>query len=172
MLDEQKKSDTLIMTTLSRGKFGFNLRIKTHSIVEEFMRNLGGGNNIVNVTNYGRQWEPTGIDAKELFAYWLPDDLTGPLPTDSTKLFYRLDRLGLPLLIDDGGRIPVINLSFLRLVGIGDGDGVTFKVGGVSSREGIRDLAQQIKLAHRAFNLAYMKPITVNVTMSSTEISY
>src|SRR3990172_9347751 len=170
-MSDEKKSETLIMTSLSRSKAGFNVLIKTHPTVEEFMKNLGIGAEEVSPFNYGRHWSLPKGALRELTAYWLPEELNGILPTDSTRLFYRLDRLGQPLMLEGEARgIPIVNLSFLRLVGIGDGSGVTFNVSGVSSRDGIRELAAQLKQAQRAFNLAYMKPITINITMSSTEL--
>ena len=96
-MSDEKKSETLIMTSLSRSKAGFNVLIKTHPTVEEFMKNLGIGAEEVSPFNYGRHWSLPKGALRELTAYWLPEELNGILPTDSTRLFYRLDRLRHPL---------------------------------------------------------------------------
>ena len=71
----------------------------------------------------------------------------------------------------EAGEIQTVpNLSFLRLVGIGDQEGVTFGVKGVFTEDAIIEMHTKIKLALKDFCQAYMKPISLNMMMVTQEL--
>lgn len=169
-----KRGETCIYTGLHRSLIGLTISVKTVPGVEEFMRRLGGGET-VEVNAFGRYWLPE-------WALSIP-----PLPTGPPLMAYSvvpleimrtddgptitIDRLGQPFLhtVD---RTEFINLSFLRLVGISEGAGVTFGMKGVYSLDGLRKLKDKLAVAERKFYLEYLRPIDLNVFINTTEVQY
>ena len=62
-----------------------------------------------------------------------------------------------------------INLSFLRLVGISEGAGVTFAVRGVHTYEALTQMRESLGEAYKRFYRTYMKPICMSITVSTSE---
>ena len=133
--------------------------------VEDFMRLLGTGEQ-QDVQTLGRYWTPHGINKQErkLYVYEL-SQLMGPL-TVGDLLTYRLDLPGQPLTIrtendrpfGGGGGEEVLNMSFLRCVGISGPNGVSFSVAGVFERKSIDRLGKYIELATQKFYRELLKP--------------
>lgn len=166
-----KGGETRIMVELQRevhrsGKEGVTVRlnVKAHPIVEAFMRDLGKGET-VEVGAHGRYWVPCDKE-KPLIAY----DLSMPLEVTRTPsgTALTLERLGQPL-SERVDRYEFINLSFLRLVGVSEGAGVSFHLKGVYPLETLKKIRDQISEASTTFYIAYMKPLNLSVIVSTQE---
>ena len=182
-----KGGETIVEFTLSRTYVGTRLRVKAHSIVEDFFHQLVDPDNPhVDVRAHGRYWEPVNSFGKvdkssKLIAYSMiiPGELG-----DSSGL--SLGLLGGPLsggLLEDirgndltpaqpsiGStyrpfREDYINISFLRLVGISEGNGVTFGIKGIHTEPMLRKLKDQLYDEIKKFYVKFMKPIDLTVTM-------
>lgn len=182
VIDMAKRGESCISMTFRRSMNGLTLTVKTHPLVEEFFRNISTGEN-VDVRNVGRHW--TGLQKDQpLMAY----NLAEPIPfihLDGAKRV-RFDRLATHLVSpiggggDDGGlraapatagggREQDVNLGFLRLVGIGDGTGVTFTIRGVFSEKSVQDMRDAVAEGAKRFYQAYMKPLNMNISIVSSE---
>ena len=168
-----KRGETVIQTTLHRGvpgggedkaRFGLTVSVKTHRNVEEFARAMGTGE-ASDVVLIGRYWRPVG--EQPLMVYDSSFIASETLKTDEGRAF-RFDRVGQPLIADDG----TINISFLRLVGVSEGAGVTFRVEGIFSVENLRFTRDVISSACRRFYIQYMRPVDLTVQISTQEIQY
>lgn len=157
-----KGGETRIRTILHRTAAGLSITIWAVPEVEEFMRRVGNGETVA-VSSIGRHWvSPTG---EALYAYAMPL-LSELLHTDEGAPI-TLDRLGCPLLENiTGGKYETINLSFLRLRGISDGQGVTFGVRGVYSLGHLRKLLDRINGATRKFYVDYMRPMDLSSSLT------
>ena len=87
----------------------------------------------------------------------------------------RMDQVGRPLVAYSGeslgGRDKIVNLSFLLLVGISEGAGVSFVLRGVYSNDQIRSLKDDLLEAVKKFYVQYLKPISLTIQVSTQEIS-
>lgn len=158
-----KGGEVCIDFSLERSSEGLKGIIKAHPRVEEFMKNLSGGD-LVQVGTVNRYWVPTKTSGVPLNAYGLNTkiDTFGAQDMDFT-----IDRLGAPLLeaIPDY-RKERINLSFLRLVGISEGAGVSFNIKGVYSKELVTKMLDGIGIGLRKFYIDFIRPMNVNVQIS------
>lgn len=166
-----KGGETRIMVELQRevhrpGKEGMTVKLtcKTHPLVEAFMRDLGNGET-VEVGAHGRYWVPCD-KAKPFRAYDLTTSLELVKAPSGTVL--NLERLGQPLSERDG-RYEYINLSFLRLVGVSEGAGVSFHIKGVFNTETLKRVRDQITEALYTFYGSYLKPLNLSVIVSTQE---
>lgn len=188
-----KSGETCIQTTLSRHPDGLKVNVWTHPRVEDFVRSLGSGEHI-DIQTIGRYWSRPNIrdekgkmipDERRLMVYFLEQSL-GTLSVD-TEFSYCLDKPGYPLVNGsdsppgEGDPAPrgykslgsgreTLNISFLRLVGVSDGPGVSFTVRGVYSREAINRLGERIKQATNRFYREFLKPYKLIVTVSTMPI--
>ena len=190
-MSEIKKGDRPIAAQLERSGIGLMIKVRTHPVIEDFMRGCYGGlePSTQDVSDFARQWEPArGESRKDLLVYAIPKELTGVFRLNEST-GYRLDRPGYPIFIpDDGGggdslgRPPrsaphsgrvfstssaapsqVLNMSFLRLVGSSSEDGVTFHIAGVYSDDTIDSIERALQLAVREIYRQFMKPIRIEV---------
>lgn len=175
-----KRGESCISMTFRRSMNGLTLTVKTHPLVEEFFKNISTGEP-VDVRSIGRHWAGLQKD-QPLMAY----NLAEPIPfihLDGQRRV-RFDRLATHLLAassggptghpDDTPRSPNskeqdINLGFLRLVGVGDGAGVTFTIRGVFSERSVQDMRDAVAEGAKRFYQAYMKPLNMNITIQSSE---
>lgn len=173
-----KRGETYINMTFRRSMSGLTLAIKTHPSVEEFFRNLSTGE-LADTRAAGRYWTAIAKDAP-LMAYNLAEGI--PLLHIDSRRRARFDWLGRQLITPQsadhaaeggelGGRSSgvEVNLSFLRLAGIGDGAGVTFQLKGVYSDLAVQEMHDHIAEAAKRFYQIYMKPINLNVSIVTTE---
>ena len=152
-----KSGERRISITLHRTHLGLTITAKVHAEIEEFLRSLGKGAS-VDVNAYGRTW--TSLEkGKPLLAY----DMHTKLPPSPV---YDLAYLGNALILDSGQ----VNLSFLRLVGISEGAGVSFGVKQVYAQQGIDELKEGFIKAGVRFYQDYMKPIHATVVVSTQEL--
>jgi hypothetical protein len=161
-----KSGETLVAAVLSRYKALLKLSIKVHPSVEDLFR-VWGSNDVSPAQKWGRQWEGKG----DLLCYNLAQN-PGVLPIDTIGGYFCLDRVGGALLENRTfqGPMPgqnvqaeVLNMSFLRLVGISEGTGVEFAVKGVHTPQKVKEIAEKIKMAARSIYVIYMKPIDIEV---------
>jgi hypothetical protein len=158
---------------------GLTLAVKVHPKVEEFFRGISTGEQ-VDVKGAGRYW--IGVDkAAPLMAYSLAENI--PLLTVDAKRRARFDWLARQLVTPigsqpaaEGGELGGgnnkgydINLSFLRLVGISEGAGITFQLKGVYSDDAVEAMHDHIGVATKAFYQTYMKPVNLAVQIVTTE---
>lgn len=194
-----KRGENVMTFTLHRSPVGITLSVKVHNAVEEFMRQLSGVEvQTINVNAVGRYWVPIGD--KTLTAYrlsttdirgneagevqWSLDPLgdqllipsgkrqrddDGPLsslppPPGSAR---GVSGGGMPISSYGG---PIVNLSFIRLVGASEGAGITFGVKGVHSLESLRDTKERIGAAFRSFYTRYLMPVDLTAIVSTREL--
>lgn len=186
-----KRGEQPILTELERSGIGLRVNIRTHPVIEEFMRaSLGTKEPTIEpVESFGRIWEPArGESKKELLVYGIPKELTGVF-TVMGGTMYRMDRPGQPIFVDnrDRGGPPspdddprrsgsrtlgydrVLNLSFLRLVGSSESGGVTFHLGGIYGEDILEALDRQLTAATREIYSQFMKPIKITVVLEAQE---
>lgn len=185
-----KSGENRIQVTVGRSADGLRINVWARPEVEEFVRGLGTGEQH-DVQVMGRYWVPVGVDkaAKKLLAY---DASNHPIYTVAVneKLSFRLDKPGQPL-FEPAPRVDLrlygedeerprpaarpmgecLNLSFLRLVGISEGGGVSFAIRGVYERASIDHLGAQVEAACNRFYREYLKPYRLIVTVSTMPIS-
>lgn len=164
-LSVSKGGETLLQVQILRNKKGITITARASSAIEDLMATMVELKPR-NVQEFHRYWQ----SEKDLLVYGLAADLGG-IKTVSPRLAYRLDRPGNALEIEERGLmgVPVINLSFLRLVGISDG--VTFTVNQVCSRDGVVDLCKKLEEATRHFYIQYLKPVDMRIMVLTQEVS-
>lgn len=153
-----KNGVTPIEISLRRTGVGLEVNVKVSPDVEDFMKQLGGGEQ-VRVDHYGRNWVPRGPKGTILSAYNLVE------PIDPSRDMYRIDSLGMPISYDG-----YTNLSFLRLVGASEGIGAGFFVKSVYSIQALRQMKDQISVAARQFFVEYLRPVDMVVKVSTQEV--
>ena len=155
---------------LRNGSFGLSVTVKTDPIVEDLIRSMGSGE-YVDVKTIGRYWVPLTKDT--VLNVYLIGGLNGL--QQAKHGWYRLDKPACPIterttVNGVTGQVDLVsNLSFLRLVGIGEQEGVTFGVKGVHTEDAIIEMHSKIKLALKDFCQSYMKPISLNMMMVTQE---
>lgn len=170
----RKGGDILIRTRIRRDREGMSLNVWAVPDIEDFMRGLSGRQ--VDVAAYERYWEPLK-GRGPLMVYEIPKDLK--MSPNEDGAIVSLSSLGLPLLsIDDTSRedrngrvirseVKTLNLSFLRFVGISEGDGITFKIKGVYSPNMINYLDSALGEAERRFYREFLKPMDFAIMVMS-----
>jgi hypothetical protein len=157
-----KGGETCIMISLQRTAAGLSVNTKVHSRVEEFMR-INNQDNKVDVRTMTRNWKSQGD--KPLYAY-IGGERFGNIALGEGA--YNIDQIGGNLMLPNN----TLNMSFLRLVGISEGAGVTFTIGGVYSNDSLENLKRILQKAARKFYVDYLRPIDVTVTVSTQELRY
>jgi hypothetical protein len=176
-----KQGEDVIHTHLKRTTQGLLVTIKTHPNVEKFMQRLSG-NNVMPVQSMGRNWltewtdpatgEKHMINPEPLRAYQFFTSIE-PFRTND-GMWVNIDRLGHPLSevtseSRSGMAEEQLNLSFLRLVGTSNPDGVKFLLRSVHSTGALRKLRDSIQNAQNIFYNDYIRTIEYVVT-SATQV--
>lgn len=172
-----KRGETVLQFTLSRHQIGLAMRVKAHPLIEDFIRSMSGPEvSTLDVKASGRHWHPLMFDSKEVDGKLVkvPKVLTAYrfTSTPAKEQGFTLDYLGSPLIInpaEDGPRTPLVNLSWLRLVGISEGLGITFGVKGVQSYDAMVIMKDQIAEGMKVFYTKYLKPADLTVTIATQE---
>lgn len=162
-----KGGETKYRFNLNRSKMGLNFSIWAHPDIEEGFRLISEGTQPLEVGVFGRSWRST----QPLLAY---DTSACVIKGGANDPRFSIDYLGQPLFIPDGrgpgGLGGVVNLSFLRLIGISEGEGVKFAIKGVVfGEEQITKLQIDIAEALKVFHRTFMKPINVTLFVTSQE---
>jgi hypothetical protein len=147
--------------SITRGKNGLIIYTKTDPRIEDFFQSLGQG-----------QKEPPEAFGPDWYAINKPLHVHGyykALPT--MPIEYSVNMPGGPFTIRDKNRpIEVVNISFLRLIGIGSPEGVSFGVVGPFSRDYIRETQGKILRQVRNLVQEYVLPVNINLRISSQEV--
>lgn len=157
-----KQNEHLVNITLHRSRKGLSMTIRAIPAIEDLMREWGTGER-QPVLAHGRNWiAPEG----SVLEVWQLSQAIGPLPYDGGV--YSIERPGQLLIVEgvslDGrSTSEVINLSFLRLVGLSEG--VTFKIAGVYTPDWLEEVGTKIKKATSRFWRTYMKDATIDVQL-------
>lgn len=159
-----KRGENYLQFNLKRGSvgtdgselknFGLLFSAKAHPVVEEWARSLGDGLTR-EVAAHGRSW--TAVGGSPLRVYNMSQNIE-----EGT---YHINYAGRPLVYENA-----INLSWLRLQGISEGDGIKFAVAGVMDKDAIHDLRDRMINAARSFCLSYLCPIDLTVAVSSQDL--
>ena len=167
-LEVIKRGETSLTVTLIRSASGLTVSVKAHPQVEAFMRGLGEGQT-TDAKAAGPYWRPVGSSPKPLMIY-SQNVAVEPVFLNSGDVV-NINHCGQPLLIpyNDGnpGKRTMVNLSFLRLVGVSEDAGVTFSVRGVHSFEAVNKMREQIGEGYKRFYQTYMKPIMADIVVST-----
>jgi hypothetical protein len=171
------KGEDLLSLETRRISKGLLVRAKAHPAIEDTFRNWSGNGAQVLANSHGRFWLPHGEG--KLMAWGLTEVI--PRGAVDRTANYGVDRLGTLLLegesvaLDrgDGRRLELegngkllVNLGFLRLVGIGDAP-VEFLVRGVFTTEGIAQMSSLIHAATRKFVMDYLRPVEIKFVIST-----
>lgn len=159
-----KQGEELLRIGITRINKGLAITTKSAPTLEAFVASLSGGQILEcpAVSSTDRKWEvPTG---SKLYA--LPDVGVGHAGVMRAASPFRMDRWGYDLLLE--GSMP--NLSFLRLKGLSEGDGVTVIVRGVYSLEKVRETLQALHGATKSLYLQFIRPINCELTVVATEL--
>lgn len=169
-----KNGENVINVGLIRSTKGLSLTVRTHPHVEDFFRNASVGEP-QDVRGLGRYWAPLDPNAN-LFAYQVALEPLAIELSTGQMLQARFDRVGRLLSEHEnegtkyGGGPTTINMSFLRLVGISEGTGVTFRLKGVYSDQQVKAYWDAIQSASKRFYMAYLKPINLYLSVVTQEI--
>lgn len=136
---------------IDRKPTGLDIYIKTDPRIEETMSTMSHGSKS-NLSNWGTTWQPPKDTQIEV--YDVVEDING-----ST---YYLDGLGLSLK-DNKGRI---NLSMLRMAGIGSEHGIRFTIIGPHSKQFTRETAKSIVDGTRELIREYIVPVHIEWKLS------
>jgi hypothetical protein len=186
-----KSGEQCIQVMLGRSTDGLAVKVWAQPKVEDFVRSLGTGEHL-DVNTIGRHWSP--MKKKEPPETLLVYEMSRPIGTIHVQehgFSFSLDQPGWPLVLEHKTDLPspyedsglprryavpkkshseLLNLAFLRLVGISSADVVRFVVNGVYTREGIDNLAMRIEQAGSRFYREFLKPYRVIVTVSTMPI--
>lgn len=144
---------------VGRGSKGLEISLKAVPQLEEFFQGLSGGKKDP-IELYGRNW--SSGDNRDLEIYGLQRDL------QLENANYFVNRPTEPL--EEDGRGSRLNLSFLRLVGISDPQGVKFVISGPYSKEYTRVLTARIGAETRNLIRDFVVPVYINLRISSQDI--
>lgn len=169
----EKGAERLSELTICRTRGGIRIYGKVHPLIEDLIKSWSATEPVPVSSTYGRNW--VGRDDKPVASLvWELQENPGVLSADGGVLFV-IDRCGGPLTderqINDpyGGRpktAQVLNLSFLRIVGISEGDGIDIIIKGVFGTDRLLEIVEQIKRAIRYIAVQYIKPVDVTIIVS------
>lgn len=170
ILEVIKRGETSLTVSLVRSISGLTIAVKTHPAVEAFIRGLGSGES-TDVKAGGPYWRLISREAPPLRIYTVTESVN-PIVLDNGEQV-TIGRPGYPIIeagTDSSGRTrQIINLSFLRLVGISEGAGITFVLRGVHTYEAVAAMKEKIGEGYKRFYLTYMKPLKMDIVVSTQE---
>jgi len=145
--------DVVISTRLRRTKDGLMVNVKVSPEVEELFRTWGGART-EECKLYGRMWKPvTETQQLQLWRCFQTHHNTGG--HSSTPIFWK------------GGRLPmedgIVDISFIRLVGASNPEGVTFYVDTLIGYSELDSVADKIKTATGWFYGEFVKPVELKI---------
>lgn len=160
-----KGGESLIAIGIRRSSRGIVLTTRANPVIEAFFQAQSGDQ--IEVDEINRGWFPVGAEAESLKIWHIVHD---PGVVRSPGGIYAINRPGQALIAP--GATPqekVINLSFLRLVGISSENGVKLEIRGAFTLKFIRDLAAQAGSTVKQFYIDCLKPIDIQVTVNTQE---
>ena len=147
---------TWLEISIGRTPKGMNIWVRSESMIEEFMKNLGDGHKD-RLVDY-RGWVP--FESDKNLSLWR-------LNKDVISTTYALNNIGESFPLSGNGKV---NLSFLRFVGISEPAGIKFLVPDPFSESYIRKLGPSIIQECKKFVAEYILPININLRISSHEV--
>jgi hypothetical protein len=150
-----------------RNKIGLIIRLQTRPDVEEFISGLVNGRRY-QVDAVGEGWTNCNPEAAPLEVYEFENGSV-------EQRNYTLENVTGPLLIPQndgrlriGGTPPeLVNLSFLRVVGVSNPSGVVIGLPGAYSSEYVKRVRNTFPSAVKQFLQDYLVPITINLQVLS-----
>lgn len=168
-----KSGELCLRVTLSRCDVGIQVNVKASPLIEAYMKGLGNGE-ATPVAALGKNWTKVKEDGPELAIWDASRSALSSLQDNQAK--FALNYPGRDLSLAGEIAPNCVNLTFLRLVGISEKDGVTFNIKGiVYSLDGLRTIKNAIGQAGRELYVNYIRPVdmTTYVTqVSSQEMQY
>lgn len=143
--------------SISRGARGMEVFVRAAPQIEQFMKDLGKGEK-ENVAMYGRDW--VSLDATDLMVYAVTKTFTTPNTYTIGRASEGFEN------VKDGK----INLTFLRLVGIGEPAGVRFLITDPVSKQYMKRIAGSVIQEVKNFVRDFIVPVQINLRISSQEI--
>ena len=169
-VNAQLNNDWISLKTIrgrsSKPNIGLTFQIKAHPDLEAYMANLSGGRKVL-VDAIGEMWQSMSNKSLEVYdvgrnfpsrAYTLEAVGLAPLPQYVENLARQLKQE------DD-----VPNLSFLKLVGISEPNGVTVGIAGPYSLGYLNKFKQAWQTAAVQFLRDYIVPVTFNLSIVSKQ---
>ena len=152
-----KSGVTVVRASLRRSKSGLIVQTQADPSIEDLFREWGGGN-YDYASNEGRGWvSDTPLRVWEL--------RQNPGVMEHSSGSYSVGHAGGSLVLPGG----VINLSFLRVVGVSTPPGITFEVRGVFTLDSIREIAKKITSASKSFYRDFVLPVDISVAITSNQ---
>lgn len=163
MLQEQEliavtKGEDIAVIDFKRSRHGLTIICQAHQAIEELFQSWGTGEK-QPIRAHGGYWK--GLRGNELEVYQLAK-LIG-VQKSAGGVYYTIDRPGQELYLQDRDYGQVVNLSFLRLVGVSTPSGVAFTVAGVHDTETYDSLCKVIPTAIERFYATYLMPVDVKL---------
>lgn len=141
---------------VTRGPKGLEIYIKMDPRLAAFIKSLGSGAK-GNTEEYGRSWHSL-TPGKSLEVYGMEQHVSSPT--------YTLDAVAEGFKSRDG----LVNLSFLRIVGVDEPQGMRFGVSGPFSKSYIREAMGDAIRETRNLIRDYVVPVQINLRISSQEV--
>lgn len=148
-----KQGELCVQVLISRTSLGLQLTARAHPSIEAMFRTDAK----FPIERAGKSWLHIGDKPLEFYSGSLSDTLTVDGPDG-----FRLDLLGRNF---DPVNDAMTNLSFLRLVGISNPEGVTFGVKGVFSLAATKELRDRIGASTKRFYAEFLKPVDFEATL-------
>lgn len=153
-----KGGECWLELTIDRKSKGMELWVRSDPRVEEFISTLSEGDNTPDpIETYGKRWIATNPEQPLMVRRMLREVDTN---------IYTLSLVGETL----AGTRGISNISFLRIVGVGSGEGIRFSVPGPVNRDYIRTIKDNILLASRQLFRDYIVPVHISLRVTSTEL--
>lgn len=166
--------ENILALYLKRTAKGLLVKAKAHPVIEETFQAWSGTGGQSLANTHGRYWS----HPKDLpLQVWSLAEVIPPGRVDGAT--YRVDRVGTlilegePNVLDRGEDRPrpqssmIVNLGFLRLVGISSPEGVEFIVRGVFSTEGVQEINRFVMAATKCLVLDYMRAVDLHFVLAS-----
>ena len=162
---EFKDDITAVYANVSRGPAGLSVNVRASRKIEDFFKNASGEvTEPADLRLHGRHWL---MKEKDFRVYAIGDPILNgviPLVTVPGIIGYRLDKPGARMIdLDRDGRGNVINLSFIKKVGISSPEGFQVVVKGVYSEAQVRQIYDGIIAAAVSFTENFLKIIDLSV---------
>ena len=143
---------------IKRTEEGVNLTVKAEPRIEEFFKKWGGGAKMA--PEQGRLWRRSKADPTPI-QVWSYAHNQGREYTEDDR--YTVDSTGRELIIDGS----IVNLSFLRLVGITEGVSINFDM--IMSKQELVNVSQRLLRATDQFYQEYIQTVGMRILVSVQE---
>jgi hypothetical protein len=136
--------------------------VRALSEIEDFFRSQA--NESIDVHEFGHGWVKKDQDLKVWLTANDPGEVLAP------GFVYTITPVAASLVSTNRKGQKVVNLSLLRLVGISEPAGVTFKLSGAYTLPLLQEMSQNIVQAARQFYVDFFKPIYIEVGIVTSQM--